>query len=446
MGGPSASHDAPRDVAVELLRCPQCGADVPLCDGDTSRCPHCGRDVAIPESYRELRDAHRVADADRAKVEAAYARLGKPPGALLRAVDATARLTWRLARGPTAEWAVGCLVLVWWPFVLLVALMWPMVAQELFDHLAYRLGFHLAQVVGVRVFLVGSTVTACAFFLGGPILARYRTKTSEGREALRACLCAAPPTTRGGPSRCHGCGAPLAVEPGALGVRCLYCGSDNLVALPSEWAARVSAKSRQEHTDVVALLEGHASEVRDARSTALWSLAGAVVLGTVASLLYVHLEDAKEPMAWWRAVRRSPRPVWVCDALDHARAETLAGHHLVVRLSPEDCSDYQERCQLSLYAPLKKGERFDVITPDLGQGTLVEIATDTMAGNEWNRAPAWKYVNDPDVQIGYAEYVAPYSGWFRMTLVVPRLKYTAGQAVDVPIDALVTVKPPGSPP
>src|SRR5207253_1658793 len=61
------------------------------------------------------------------------------------------------------------------------------------------------------------------------------------RGKLQAELAAKPPSRPGGPARCRRCDAPLDVKPGDLGVRCFYCRTDNLVAMPADWIARMKS-------------------------------------------------------------------------------------------------------------------------------------------------------------------------------------------------------------
>jgi hypothetical protein len=70
------------------------------------------------------------------------------------------------------------------------------------------------------------------------------------RRAVHASLAAAPATHPGGPACCRECGAALDVAPGALGVPCVYCGSDNLVALPDSWVREVRAKDHEHFTGI----------------------------------------------------------------------------------------------------------------------------------------------------------------------------------------------------
>ena len=47
-------------AAVDILRCPACGADVPLGQAEPPRCAHCGAAVPVPEAHRELRSLSLV--------------------------------------------------------------------------------------------------------------------------------------------------------------------------------------------------------------------------------------------------------------------------------------------------------------------------------------------------------------------------------------------------
>src|ERR1700733_9974767 len=78
--------------AVDILRCPACGADVPLgqTEGQTEppRCAHCGTAVPLPEAHRELRSLEHQDEATRRRAQAVLSTLDSPPWLVTRVLAA----------------------------------------------------------------------------------------------------------------------------------------------------------------------------------------------------------------------------------------------------------------------------------------------------------------------------------------------------------------------
>jgi hypothetical protein len=95
--------------------------------------------------------------------------------------------------------------------------------------------------------------TAAAFSFGalpgllpGALLWLWTAAVTGTLVELQRSLAAAPPARAGEPPCCRECGAPLALEPGALAATCVYCGTDSLTAdLPTQAASRERRKTAQ---------------------------------------------------------------------------------------------------------------------------------------------------------------------------------------------------------
>jgi hypothetical protein len=211
----------PPKLAVEPLTCPACSGGVPLVDGDATTCPYCGARVVIPAAHRQVRDAMRARETNRAALEAQYRRIGKPPGLLLRvwsgAAAGTLRVVFAIATGFLALWAM-LLGFVWdlvksiddlAAFVFVLVL--PLIAM-FFLLLGAAHGLRIAAPL-FGVDLIDRFSLAGGFlFLGAlvwllfplPIAIRdYLDAYANIRRKLQASLAAKPPSMPGGPAGCR---------------------------------------------------------------------------------------------------------------------------------------------------------------------------------------------------------------------------------------------------
>jgi DNA-directed RNA polymerase subunit RPC12/RpoP len=208
------------DVELRVYECPSCGAPLPPTGMDTHvACTACGKQTKIESgSDAVLREQKSRADA-----ETLFAKLGRPPRWSQR--FATYLVSWKI-------WVFG------FPFALGLVVT---IADKPRDWLlaGWEAVFH-ARLLNVASPFVGSVISH-GFTVGILIALLVWSLLGEridARRDLQAMLAAKPPETAGGATRCRKCDAPLEVAAGALGARCAYCGTDNLVVLPAEWISR----------------------------------------------------------------------------------------------------------------------------------------------------------------------------------------------------------------
>jgi len=177
-------------VKLAPLHCDGCSAPLPLAVPQARvACPFCGHANALPEAY--------VQAAAMRQQEAAARRAAEP--------------LWRRLARPRPR---GALPLA----VLLVILLPPLATLVGSLVLAGPLG--QAAVVALFSFpalLPGAGLWVWAAAVGGTVM------------RFTAALAARPPKGKDSPPRCRDCGAPLALEQGALSATCGYCGADSLI-------------------------------------------------------------------------------------------------------------------------------------------------------------------------------------------------------------------------
>jgi hypothetical protein len=205
-------------AAVDILRCPACGADVPLGRTEPPRCAHCGTAVPLPEAHRELRSLEHQDEATRHRAQALLSTLDSPP--------------WLVTRVLAAVFDQPMLAF-WILFGVPVGLV-GIAAGLLVDA-----RFHPppAATVGV-IFGVLFVFTFLPRSIG-----IYANRRAGGRNVLLAGLAAQPPKLPGGPALCRACGAPLEVPPATIVARCAYCGVESAVRIRTRFLAHVRRAS-----------------------------------------------------------------------------------------------------------------------------------------------------------------------------------------------------------
>src|SRR5262249_39219696 len=151
-----------------------------------------------------LRRAQWADDAVRARAHVLYAKLGSPPGRLLRFVGRAFHPLY--------------LFVVWWPGMFLITLLVVLlVVLPLGGVLSNaNLGDVLTNPDRTRLCvwpaaLLLIVLTACGV---------YGRRRALSRKRLQAALSARPSAAPGGPAICRACGAALEVLPHSLGSRC----------------------------------------------------------------------------------------------------------------------------------------------------------------------------------------------------------------------------------
>jgi hypothetical protein len=235
-------------TALAQLRCPGCGAAVPLVPKARAACPFCGAAVDTPPAWLEAAEARAAEARARRAIEPRWRELTRPPPAWVR---------------PAA--------------MALVAVLPPAVTVALVYALTPPPGTAAAFALGA---LPGLLPGALAWLWAAAVGATVVDVTLG--------LAAAPPARAGAPPSCRECGAPLAVEEGALAATCAYCGTDSLVAdLPTTAESRARRRAAER-----TLAEAADALARRRRLLALGGLGLLVGVGGLSAALGVALAFA----------------------------------------------------------------------------------------------------------------------------------------------------------
>jgi LSD1 subclass zinc finger protein len=266
-------HEKP---AVAPLLCPACSAPVPLGDGDVATCSFCQAKVPLPPEYRAIRDAEQQRTTDRDAAEKLYRELGSPPSRALRRWASFVEMTAGVMGGViTVLLMISAVFLLFAGFALEFLLHWC----------AGLFGIDLIDRFGGGTVYAAFVIIVVGFGLFPTWLLRYLDSLAEIKRTLQVSLAARPPEKPGFPSTCRGCGAALDVPPGAFGVRCAYCQSDNIVSLQPGWISSRRTTQATFHKSIITAVE-LANKIRgEARGgfvTAVkWSLGAVVVFGLI---------------------------------------------------------------------------------------------------------------------------------------------------------------------
>lgn len=395
--GGETSDVGPDELDLAPVPCPSCGSPVSLAaqalrDPTSEVCAHCGHRVTLPAEMAATLAARREAERASDRAEALFRAIAAPPSALERV----------LARAPSV------LLLGLLPFTLIA---WSFVfvgyVRDGAAKLAPRLGFDFVDVWGSLPVAFGLSLVAVGIFVAPVLRVRHARALAEVRVTVAAMLVAQPPRHPGGPATCRVCGAPLSVPRGALGARCRHCGEESLVRAPIAWIAAVEshvATARRGIEDAEAkLAEARAA----ARKKAVVPVVVALVVLAVATLT---AEVTLDPGASWSARVAQPK-----------NAEG----------APAFCPDLVlgKRTQLSYPVPPYKADTCYYRVP-LHRGDVVRVGLegggdDVKLAFRHGELPTWNVPFEP-VPSGaggagsVATFTAPFDGWFRLTLAVPR--------------------------
>lgn len=290
------SHAARTEASkLEPLVCARCGAPQPVPDADVVHCAACGATAPLPPPYRMLRDAARMSQTDAAQLDALYADVSRPPSLLQRVaivvgyglgvltllvfgigalIGAVLGFLGAAKLEVKDELALGIIVLV---AVVCGVMSVPFVGEWIVGFATFRTtdaALDLATGGEVQWPIDAAVAGILYFFSVVPIAIAWRTSENVSAvKELQSKLAAQPPSTPGGACGCRTCGAALTVRPGALGARCIYCGTDNLVAVPEAHAAERKADAGEISKQVRAAVASHEKNRRSDRATMWWMVA-----------------------------------------------------------------------------------------------------------------------------------------------------------------------------
>ncbi len=395
--------DAP---ALKVLTCQACGAPVPLAKAERTRCPHCSAEVVVPDAHRQaLELAEQQVQADRL-TQRAFLVLGRPPVLPLRAFGFI---------GPGVTLLFCCF------YVRLVGALETWAAGLAERHLAVNAYDWLTA--GEQWVLRWCTLAALCIL--SVVLGALGRRRAVRRAALKAALHARAPEKKGGPALCRACGAPLTVPPNAWGVRCAYCFTDNLTAIPHEWLAtarrQVKDIAREAHE---AIRQQKAVEYRFKRDFGLnVGIVVAVAALAVGTSVYRLHQQHPDPDWDLRAALKArhligreyvsqgqPAPVPSRVPLDNCR-----GHW---RLPNDEYDCLGHRCWVGWFVALRAGERLMVAPQSKGTVKLYAHVLDHPWQLSYGGLDYWgRLAAQADVDAQHpARLLAPVSAWYRVNL------------------------------
>jgi hypothetical protein len=325
---------------------------VALANSEHTRCHACQREVAIPEAHRRALALCTEAVAADAQARRTFASLGSPPGLAMRIFGAAPlllTLVLPLSLGTFLERKLDALE------GLVCGWVERHHQTNAYDWLTTT---ELSMVRWGSFLFIALVLTVTA------VLGRRRFVRREG---LVAALHARPAERDGGPSRCRTCGAPLTVPANTLGVRCAYCSTDNLVAIPVAWLERAQRSVTALTREATSALGEQRAASRDLRWALLLHLGAVALFALLFEGCLSHFDEDVSA----RAALASPRvllghrdrwelggpvPVPPSVPLDNCRGRRS--------VPPESLSCGAGGCTIGWFVALRAGERLSVATDE----------------------------------------------------------------------------------
>jgi hypothetical protein len=294
------------------------------------------------------------------------------------------------------------------------------------------LGVDLVSVLGVPTFAMLFALTIAVLVIAPAIVVPYRVTSAKLRERLARTMTATAPSTPNGLETCRKCGAPLPNTPEALGVRCGYCGADNLIAVTAwlTFERGVSLRDKQ-HTRVDDLLEAEAAELATARRRARKHTGWATVV-TAISTIVVAFAVGNRAAVWGHCgsdLATSQRMIALYGGYTWHRKQTVPLPAVVAKEAADD----------TLVVALRRGEVVTFASGDVAAQR--GVAFRMVSSRDQQR---WDLVLtcDGEPLIAHADFVAPYEGWFRVVTTVAEPRDSDEEAEKIGVE----IRPPGSPP
>lgn len=404
--GPEPADEAPAPAGGGLrpLQCGACGAPVPLADSAHVECGGCGSEVPVPEQYRALRRSRGHLSLKQDEASAFLEILGHAPGRLGRGLA--------YAHVPVVVFPVVLAVFVVVTNFLVVGPIHAVARAAFATCAADTFSLRTKTLIWVGTFFVAVVLPY--------VLSRFMRIREVTRQGLLDGLAASPPTHPGGPARCRKCGAPLAVEAGALGVVCDYCGVENVIP-------RDAASFHEEHGAALFAadsIEAARMNYRDRTGTAWVKALGvaglmAIVLAFVV-LIVPEMAWNTFPGKWPEEVRhrnRHARAAWSgWDQWGDLR--TGSGKGIYVPAERHPGSPMTRRVWLQYLLPLRAGETLRLHY----SGQRMRDRKVLPAPEAVTLAVRFGELHGGAVQEGEAApgapavFPTPVSGWFRLEL------------------------------
>jgi DNA-directed RNA polymerase subunit RPC12/RpoP len=281
----------------------------------------------------------------------------------------------------------------------------------------------MQDVMGDGAAMLIQLAVMFAIGLGGLLVGVAGRRRAVERGKLQAALAAKPPSRPGGPARCRRCDAPLEVKPSDLGVRCLYCRSDNLVAMPEPWVKRLRGGTeeiaREIEVAAAAWLKEEARKRRDLRWQLVFvAVAAALVLG-IGAFAVGKSEEGWPPS--WRAANAQAVVYYKTSggatSVDQERLPAKgACVERKVAWKPKQC--VEGGCTLALYAALKHGEGLKISSSEAG----ATVRWRPREQGSWWYDDQWGDSAEKRSLARAETFGAPSSGWYRADAFVAGAK------------------------
>ncbi len=278
------------------------------------------------------------------------------------------------------------------------------------DWYLHRLGAHgfdLADALGMWIGLLLS-VAAYVLVFAPWVLLRYCRKSTAAITRLQEALGARPPAQPGGAATCRDCGAALDVPPGALGVRCMYCRTDNLVQVATRKARAEHEAEKKFHREVVSALAEHDAEREQRRKALPGRLVSAGMKTLFAVMLMTFAGRCTEENGHITAANLHRAP-----AEEGKLFPGLDGNHLQVvkenqRVSSKSVAYQRDMDVQSYRVSLERGQRL------VTHASSPEISLDL-----YRHDTSWRQFTSENcgwAKDNAAKRSAPYTGWYKLAI------------------------------
>jgi len=405
-------------TVFKALTCKNCGTPVPLQSGKLQKCFACGTENELSDEFVNLQQSQAQFNKSAQKSESMLKRISSPPSVFLRVWTAVSNFLFTVL----GMFYTALTVITGLAGMVALAMLYILIYK-----LAPALGENYIDTIGAgRVYFICTLVLSVVIVLP-MVLSGYFKDIVQLKSILQGSLSLKFPETGKGYGNCRGCGAPLQLKSGDIYIRCPYCETENLSAVPEKWLEKVKNFTNWHFKTIDEAINKEQKFKKESRSNIVWWAIITLVFAFIFALIgFVFSWSDMEytPTVKWKVLNKEPRMLIAANEISDNESFDV--------IEPGKITEGKIFAEYYWIA-LKKNEklRISINNPALLLPTYLRNSTDN-EGTKIYHLITWATGG----QLGFIyEFTAPYTGKF---CIMPQLLH--GNLENESLQLLVTIE------